>query len=65
MPFPASSPASRISLGGSLGRNEATGRGCFYTIQCACEHLDIPLKGATVAVQGFGNAGSIAAQLAA
>jgi len=52
-----------ISLGGSLGRNEATGRGCFYTIQCACEHLDIPLNGATVAVQGFGNAGSIAAQL--
>ncbi|MGA8086089.1 MAG: Glu/Leu/Phe/Val dehydrogenase [Terracidiphilus sp.] len=52
-----------ISLGGSLGRNEATGRGVFYTIQCACEHLDIPLKGATIAVQGFGNAGSIAAQL--
>ena len=52
-----------ISLGGSLGRNEATGRGVFYTIQCACEHLGIPLKGATVAVQGFGNAGSIAAQL--
>jgi glutamate dehydrogenase/leucine dehydrogenase len=52
-----------ICLGGSLGRNEATGRGVFYTVQCACEHLDIPLKGATVAVQGFGNAGSIAAQL--
>ena len=52
-----------ISLGGSLGRNEATGRGVFYTIQCACEHLGIPLKGATVVVQGFGNAGSIAAQL--
>jgi glutamate dehydrogenase/leucine dehydrogenase len=52
-----------ISLGGSLGRNEATGRGCFYTLQCACEHLDVPLKGATIAVQGFGNAGSIAAQL--
>jgi glutamate dehydrogenase/leucine dehydrogenase len=52
-----------ISLGGSLGRNEATGRGVFYTIQCACDHLKIPLKGATVAVQGFGNAGSIAAQL--
>jgi glutamate dehydrogenase/leucine dehydrogenase len=52
-----------ISLGGSLGRNEATGRGVFYTIQCACEHLGIPLKGATVAVQGFGNAGSVAAQL--
>ncbi len=52
-----------LSLGGSLGRNEATGRGCFYTIQCACEHLRLPLKGATVVVQGFGNAGSIAAQL--
>ena len=52
-----------ISLGGSLGRNEATGRGCFYTIQCACEHLGLPLMGASVVVQGFGNAGSIAAQL--
>jgi len=52
-----------ISLGGSLGRNEATGRGVFYTIQCACEHLGMSLKGARVVVQGFGNAGSIAAQL--
>ena len=52
-----------ISLGGSLGRNEATGRGVFSTIESACEHLHIPLKGATIVVQGFGNAGSIAAQL--
>lgn len=52
-----------ISLGGSLGRSEATGRGVFYTIESACEHLNVPLKGATVAVQGFGNAGSVAAQL--
>ncbi|HWE83360.1 MAG TPA: Glu/Leu/Phe/Val dehydrogenase [Terracidiphilus sp.] len=52
-----------LSLGGSLGRNEATGRGVFYTIECACEHLGMALKGATVVVQGFGNAGSIAAQL--
>lgn len=52
-----------LCLGGSLGRNEATGRGVFYTIQCACQHLDLPLEGATVVVQGFGNAGSIAAQL--
>jgi glutamate dehydrogenase/leucine dehydrogenase len=52
-----------LSLGGSLGRNEATGRGVFYTIQCACDHLHLPLKGATVVVHGFGNAGSIAAQL--
>ena len=52
-----------ISLGGSLGRNEATGRGVFYTIASACEHLGMKLSGATVAVQGFGNAGSVAAQL--
>jgi glutamate dehydrogenase/leucine dehydrogenase len=52
-----------ISLGGSLGRNEATGRGVFYTIQSACEHLRMSLPGAAVAVQGFGNAGSIVAQL--
>jgi len=52
-----------VSLGGSLGRNEATGRGVFYTVRGACDHLKIPLKGARVVVQGFGNAGSIAAQL--
>jgi glutamate dehydrogenase/leucine dehydrogenase len=52
-----------ISLGGSLGRNEATGRGVFYTTGSSCEHLGIPLKGARVVVQGFGNAGSIAANL--
>lgn len=52
-----------ISLGGSLGRNEATGRGVFYTTVSSCDHLGIPLKGARVVVQGFGNAGSIAAHL--
>ena len=52
-----------ISLGGSEGRNEATARGCVYTIVEAANHLGMDLKGATVAVQGFGNAGSIAAQL--
>ena len=52
-----------ISLGGSLGRNEATGRGVFYTAVSSCEHLQIPMKGARVVVQGFGNAGSIAANL--
>jgi glutamate dehydrogenase/leucine dehydrogenase len=62
-PIPGVVTGKPISLGGSLGRNEATGRGVFYTTQCACEHLGMPLKGATVAVQGFGNAGSIAAQL--
>jgi len=62
-PIPGVVTGKPICLGGSLGRNEATGRGVFYTIQCACEHLGLPLKDATVAVQGFGNAGSIAAQL--
>jgi glutamate dehydrogenase/leucine dehydrogenase len=62
-PIPGVVTGKPISLGGSLGRNEATGRGVFYTIQSACEHLRRPLKGATIAVQGFGNAGSIAAQL--
>jgi glutamate dehydrogenase (NAD(P)+) len=52
-----------ISLGGSEGRNEATARGCVYTILEASRHLGIDLTRATVSVQGFGNAGSIAARL--
>ena len=62
-PIPGVVTGKPIALGGSLGRNEATGRGVFYTIQSAAEHLRIPIKGAKVVVQGFGNAGSIAAQL--
>lgn len=52
-----------LALGGSLGRNEATGRGTFYCIESACEHLNMPIRGAKVVVQGFGNAGSVAAHL--
>jgi glutamate dehydrogenase (NAD(P)+) len=52
-----------ISLGGSLGRAEATARGCLFTIREACKVLGMDLKGARVAVQGFGNAGSISARL--
>jgi glutamate dehydrogenase/leucine dehydrogenase len=62
-PIPGVVTGKPISLGGSLGRNEATGRGVFYTMQSACEYLRMSLRGATVVVQGFGNAGSIAAQL--
>ena len=54
-----------ISLGGSEGRNEATARGTVYCIIEAARHLGIELKKARVAVQGFGNAGSIAARLIA
>jgi glutamate dehydrogenase (NAD(P)+) len=52
-----------VSLGGSEGRNEATARGCIVTVVEAARHLGIDLAQAKVAVQGFGNAGSIAAQL--
>ncbi len=52
-----------ISLGGSEGRNEATARGCVFTIVEAARHMGMDLKTARVSVQGFGNAGSIAARL--
>ena len=52
-----------ISLGGSEGRAEATGRGCSYVIREAAPHSGVRVKGSSVAVQGFGNAGSVAASL--
>jgi len=52
-----------IPLGGSQGREDATARGAVYTIREATKKLNIPLKGATVAVQGYGNAGSYTAML--
>jgi glutamate dehydrogenase/leucine dehydrogenase len=52
-----------IALGGSEGRGEATGRGCAYVIREAAPHAGLKLKGASVAVQGFGNAGSVAANI--
>jgi glutamate dehydrogenase (NAD(P)+) len=54
-----------IELGGSLGRREATGRGVMIVTREAVKHLGFSLKGATVAVQGFGNVGSVSAQLLA
>ncbi len=52
-----------VSLGGSLGRKEATGRGVMRCILAAMERIDMSPASATVAVQGFGNVGSVAAQL--
>jgi glutamate dehydrogenase len=52
-----------LIVGGSAGRNEATARGCAIVVREAAKMLGIPLAGATVAVQGFGNAGSIVARL--
>jgi glutamate dehydrogenase (NAD(P)+) len=51
-----------VSIGGSEGRAEATGRGVVYTIQEAAKVLDMELSSARVAVQGFGNAGEAAAR---
>jgi glutamate dehydrogenase (NAD(P)+) len=56
-----------IDLGGSLGRNEATARGCLFVVERALARGLLPqrtdIRGARVAIQGFGNAGSIAAEL--
>jgi glutamate dehydrogenase (NAD(P)+) len=52
-----------ISIGGSEGRNEATARGCLIAVEEACKLKKMPVRGASVAIQGFGNAGSIAAKL--
>lgn len=58
---PACVTGKPVELGGSLGRNEATGRGISYIAEAAAEALKIPIKGARVAIQGFGNVGSFAA----
>jgi glutamate dehydrogenase (NAD(P)+) len=54
-----------VELGGSLGRREATGRGVMIVTRESVKHVGFALKGATVAVQGFGNVGSISAELLA
>jgi glutamate dehydrogenase (NAD(P)+) len=54
-----------ISLGGSLGRAEATARGCLYALREACRVKGMNLKDARVAVHGFGNAGANIARLVA
>src|SRR5687767_12190464 len=52
-----------VEMGGSLGRREATGRGVMLIARESAKHLGFQLRGARVAVQGFGNVGSIAAEL--
>jgi glutamate dehydrogenase (NAD(P)+) len=60
---PAVVTGKPIPLGGSEGRNEATAQGAVYTIIDAARHLGMDITKCRVAVQGFGNAGAIAAQL--
>lgn len=62
---PAVVTGKPVTIGGSSGRVEATGRGVLFVAQEACRDAGIALEGATVAVQGFGNVGSVAARLLA
>jgi len=52
-----------LSIGGSEGRNEATARGCLVAVEEACRVKKMSIRGSSVAIQGFGNAGSLAAKL--
>ncbi|MCL5103915.1 MAG: Glu/Leu/Phe/Val dehydrogenase [Armatimonadetes bacterium] len=60
---PAVITGKPLALGGSEGRGDATARGGAYTTREAAKHLNIDLSKATVAIQGFGNAGQFAATL--
>jgi glutamate dehydrogenase (NAD(P)+) len=52
-----------VEMGGSMGRREATGRGVMFMVRASLAHLGMPISGTTVAIQGFGNVGSVAADL--
>ena len=54
-----------VEMGGSLGRREATGRGVMIVTREAAKHLGVDLKNASIAIQGFGNVGSVSADLLA
>ncbi|MEK6665623.1 MAG: Glu/Leu/Phe/Val dehydrogenase [candidate division NC10 bacterium] len=62
-PVPAVVTGKPVPVGGSLGRAEATGRGVMVSTREALAQLGLPLAGARVAVQGFGNVGSVSAGL--
>ncbi len=62
---PAVITGKPLSIGGSKGRDEATARGCVLTVLEAMKDRGLPVQGASVAVQGFGNAGRTAARLLA
>lgn len=61
--MPAVVTGKPVEIGGSLGRIEATGRGVATTTREALKCIGLPVEGATVAVQGFGNVGSVAARI--
>lgn len=61
--IPAVVTGKPLSIGGSEGRNEATATGVLFVTRQAAKRLGIPLRGARVSIQGYGNAGSIASRL--
>ncbi len=61
--YPGVITGKPVGSGGSLGRTEATGYGAIYTVREALKRLDINIKGATMACQGFGNVVQYAAEL--
>ncbi len=61
--IPAVVTGKPLSIGGSEGRNDATATGVLFVTRQAAHRIDMPLKGARVSIQGYGNAGSIAARL--
>ncbi len=63
--IPAIVTGKAIEMGGALGRREATGRGVMFATLGVLERLGMEIEGASIAIQGFGNVGSIAAQLLA
>jgi glutamate dehydrogenase (NAD(P)+) len=62
-PIPGMITGKPLALGGSVGRNEATARGLQFCVREAVRTTGMDLTGATVVVQGYGNAGNIAARL--
>src|SRR5690348_7255241 len=61
--IPAVVTGKPLSIGGSEGRNDATATGVLFVTRQAAKQIDMPLRGARVSIQGYGNAGSIAARL--
>jgi len=52
-----------IEIGGSVGRETATGRGLYFILQAICEKLDLDLKSLKIVIQGFGNVGGNIAKI--
>ncbi|HUI06317.1 MAG TPA: Glu/Leu/Phe/Val dehydrogenase [Verrucomicrobiae bacterium] len=61
-PVPQIVTGKPVTLGGSAGRKEATGRGVAYLVNRTMDNLNMKSEGARVVIQGFGNVGSVAAQ---